>query len=277
MNKLPVDIMRRGSTTFFNSSLFFPPSVRRDVVTLYAFVRTADDYVDSIPQDADGFHAFADDYLTALNGGVVQNPVITGFVELAERRGFQAVWIDAFLNVMAQDLWKKEYETLEETIAYMHGSAETVGLMMARVMSLPDEALPCAALLGRAFQYINFVRDIREDLELGRTYIPTEDLAEFNVPGLTLSKATEWPDIFSELVRKQLLRYRQWKREAEEGFRFIPARYLVAVRTAADMFDMTAAEIERNPEVVLQKKVKPSKRRVITAGIRNLVGIGRRA
>ena len=142
---------------------------------------------------------------------------------------------------------------------------------------LPDEALPYAALLGRAFQYINFVRDIREDLELGRTYIPTEDLAEFNVPGLTLSKATEWPDIFSELVRKQLQRYRQWKREAEEGFRFIPARYLIAIKTAADIFDMTAAEIERNPAVVLRKKVKPSKHRVMTAGLRNLVGIGRRA
>lgn len=277
MNKLPVDIMRRGSTTFFNSSLFFPPAVRRDVVTLYAFVRTADDFVDAVPQDADGFHAFADDYLTALNGGSVDNPVITGFVELAERRTFQAVWIDAFLDVMAQDLWKKEYETLDETIAYMHGSAETVGLMMAKVMSLPDEALPYAALLGRAFQYINFVRDIREDLELGRTYIPTEDLAEFNVPGLTLSKATEWPDIFNKLIIKQLQRYRQWRREAGEGFRFIPARYLIAIKTAADMFDMTAAEIERNPAVVLQKNVKPSKCRVMTAGLRNLVGIGRKA
>ncbi len=277
MNKLPVDIMRRGSTTFFNSSLFFPPAVRRDVVTLYAFVRTADDYVDSVPQDADGFHAFVDDYLRALNGGASDNPIISGFLELAERRSFQAVWIDAFLDVMAQDLWKKEYETLDETIAYMHGSAETVGLMMARVMSLPDEALPYAALLGRAFQYINFVRDIREDLELGRTYIPTEDLAEFNVPGLTLSKAAERPNIFTELVKKQLQRYRQWRREAEEGFRFIPARYLIAIKTAADIFDMTAAEIERNPAVVLRKKVKPSKRRVMSAGLRNLVGIGRRA
>lgn len=265
--------MQRGSTTFFNSSLFFPSDLRADVVTLYAFVRTADDFVDRIPQDRDGFFAFRNDYLAAQEGRAIDDPVIGGFVELSGRCGFDPKWTQEFLNAMEQDLWKRDYATLEETEAYIRGSAESVGLMMARIMKLPDDSLPYASLLGKAFQYLNFIRDIREDMDLGRIYIPREEIEASGLPDLTITTAVECPESFAALVRRQLELYRMWRQEASEGYKFIPRRHLVAIRTAADVFDLTAARIGANPNVVLRGKVKPSRARVLLAGVRNLLGL----
>lgn len=263
--------MRRGSTTFFNSSLFFPKQVRTEVVTLYAFVRTADDYVDRVPQDRDGFLAFRDAYYAAEQGRAVNNRLVTDFLALSLRRGFQRDWTHYFLDAMEQDLWKREYATLAETEAYMRGSAESVGFMMARIMRLPDDSLPYAGLLGKAFQYLNFIRDVREDLEMNRVYIPKEEIAESGLPELSFRAANEYPDSFSKLIRGQLARYRQWRQAAAEGYRFIPRRYLIAIKTAADIFDLTAAQIDADPCLVLNRKVKPSRGRVLVAGVRNLL------
>jgi len=269
----PREIMRRGSTTFFNSSLFFPKQVRADVVTLYAFVRTADDYVDRRPQDRDGFRAFRDEFRAAEQGRTVDSRVVADFVALSLRCGFERDWTHDFLDAMEQDLWKREYATLAETEEYMRGSAESVGFMMARVMRLPDASLPYAGLLGKAFQYLNFIRDAKEDLELNRVYIPREDIAESRLPELSLSAAIEYPDLFAKLIRGQLARYRDWRREAAEGYKLIPGRYLIAIKTASDVFDLTAAEIDADPRVVLNRKVKPSRGRVLFVGVRNLLAV----
>ncbi len=268
------EIMRRGSTTFYNSTLFFPLQVRRDVVRLYAFVRNADDYVDSVPQDREGFLAFRAQHRTAMQGKTVDNLIISSFVELSQRCHFDERWVESFLDAMEQDLWKSEYVTLAETEAYIRGSAESVGLMMAKVMALPDDSLHYAAILGKAFQYINFIRDVKEDLELNRVYIPRDAIAEAHLPELSLAAAFEHPDCFSRLVRNQLARYWQWRQEGAAGYKFIPRRYLVAIKTASDAFDFTASRIEENPMIVLNRKVKPTKGRILVAGVRNLLAFG---
>ncbi|MFQ3550364.1 MAG: squalene/phytoene synthase family protein, partial [Armatimonadota bacterium] len=162
MNKNnPNLIMKNNSKTFFNSSLFFPKAVRSKVMTLYAFVRTADDFVDSIPQDKDGFIEFRNQYESALDGKHTGNFIIDDFAALKNKTNIPNDWVDSFLESMEQDLYKIEYKNIAETQAYMYGSAEVVGLMMARVMALPDESFEYARLLGRAFQYLNIIRDVK--------------------------------------------------------------------------------------------------------------------
>jgi phytoene synthase len=130
-------IFKKGSTTFFYSSKFFPSDVKRDVTKLYAFVRTADDYVDSIPQQAEAFYSFKERYHAALEGTPADDEVIDSFVELQQRMGFDQSWIDAFFDSMEMDISKEHYSTMEEVETYLYGSAEVVGLMMARIMRLP--------------------------------------------------------------------------------------------------------------------------------------------
>ena len=264
-------IMRRSSITFFYSSLFFPRAIRDDVRTLYAFVRTADDFVDRVPQDAKGFQKFCEEYRACVDGSECSSEVVQEFVELARRRRIQRDWVDSFLWAMGQDLSKAVYTDISETLAYVYGSAETVGMMMARIMELPEESLPCARALGRAFQYINFIRDIFEDAAMGRTYLPLGELRAAGLAEVSEECVRKNPDAFNRFIRGQLKRYNDWLKEAENGYRYIPARALAAVKTAADMFNYTASVIQRRPISVLERKVKPPRILVIATGVRNFL------
>lgn len=260
-------VFRRSSTTFFNSSLFFPPDTRREVTVLYAFVRTADDYVDSFPERPEEFLAFRRAYLDAVRNDGSNDPVIAPFVEMMQRLKFDPEWVTAFLDAMEQDLWKRDYGTIEETIQYMRGSAEVIGMMMARIMRVPDEALPPAAMLGRAFQYINFIRDLQEDLLLGRQYLPQDEMAAVGLPNLSEPSARENPEAFEAFMQSQFARYAAWQQEAEAGFRFLSGRFRIAVGTASRMYTYTADTIARDPFIVYGWKVKPSRMRVIATAL----------
>lgn len=269
------EIFRRGSRTYFHSARFFPRPVREDVGFLYGFVRTADDFIDRVPQDAEGFQEFRRAYASGREGGAASaGPVIDRFVEVSVRRGFDPAWAEAFLDSMAMDLVKTDYEDLDETLSYVYGSAEVIGLMMSRIMDLDSEALPYARLLGRAMQYINFLRDIREDLELGRTYLPRSEMRAFGLASLEEAQARVRPEAFREFIKGQIARYRAWQSEAEKGYTFIPRRFRVPIRTAAEMYDWTAERIEADPFVIYRRKVKPSRARISVTGLRNVLKPG---
>lgn len=260
------EIFRKGSKTYFNSSVFFPESVRRDVFILYAFVRTADDFVDEVPQNPEGFYRFREEYRKAVEGEKSRNPVIDPFVELMKKRSFSPQWVEAFLGSMEMDLSVASYPTLDDTLRYIYGSAEVIGLFMARIMDLPDESHHAAKMLGRAMQYINFIRDIDEDNGLGRTYLP---LSGSPFESLHKEYVTGRVEEFALYVRRQIELYRGWQSEAEAGFCFIPKRYLIPIKTASDMYNWTAAQIEKEPMVVFKRKIKPAKPRIILTILKN--------
>jgi phytoene synthase len=265
------EVFRRGSRTYFNSTRFFPAAVRRDVTALYAFVRTADDFVDGVPQDAAGFEAFRRAYGDGRAGGRPSgDPVVDAFLELAGRRAFEPAWVDAFLDSMSMDLTKKDYENLGETLLYVYGSAEVIGLMMARIMGLGDDALDAARLLGRAMQYINFIRDLREDRALGRTYLPRREMRAAGLDSLGEEEARRKPEAFRAFLRGEIARYHAWQAEAEKGYALLPRRYRVPVQTAGDMYKWTARRIEADPFLVFRGAVKPSRARIVGTGWRNL-------
>ncbi len=253
-------VFKGGSRTYFNSSIFFPPEIRRDVFLLYGFVRTADDFVDRTPQDADGFLRFREAYETAREGTPAGDPIIDSFVELSARCGFEPSWADAFLRSMEMDLRKRVYPVLDETLEYIYGSAEVIGFFMASIMRLPRAAFRSAARLGRAMQYINFIRDIDEDNRLGRRYLPVDG---WKLASLDEEEAKRRPDEFRDFLRSQIGLYRRWQCEAEDGFRFLPRRYRVPVKTASDMYGWTAARIDADPFLVYRKKVKPGRARIL--------------
>jgi phytoene synthase len=258
---------KTGSKTYFTSSLFFPDSVKRDVFALYGFVRVADDYVDAVPQDREGFLNFRRSWERARSGEKTGNGIVDDFVELCLRKGFQTAWVEAFLDAMEADLSKKNYDTVDDTLRYMYGSAEVIGLFMARIMDLPEQALPYARLLGRAMQYINFIRDINEDLGLGRRYLA---LARTGLSELSAEAARSDPRAFASFVEHHLGLYRAWQTEADKGFALIPRRYRVPIKTASDMYSWTARIIARDPLVVFSRKVKPGKARIILRALANL-------
>lgn len=259
-------IFQAGSTTYFNSTLLFPEQNRRDISLLYSFVRVADDYVDSIPQRVDEFHDFCRRYRDSFAGEASGDVVIDGFVDLMRRKDFDPTWVDAFLHSMEMDLTISSYESHADLDVYLYGSSEVVGLMMAKVMDLPEESYHAARMLGKAMQYINFIRDVDEDITLGRCYFPREEMREFGLEDMAEETARARPDAFRAFIRKQIAKYSEWQAQAESGFHFIPFRFLVPIKTASNMYSWTAQEIAKDPFSVFRYKIKPSKLRILRHG-----------
>jgi phytoene synthase len=256
-------IFKEGSKTYFYSSLFFPMDVRNDVFKLYAFVRKADNFVDMVPQRKDEFYNFWKEFNAALCGRVSGDIVIDSFIALMKAKKIDQNWVQSFFGAMEMDLKKREYRNIEETKEYMYGSAEVVGLMMARIMDLPQASFECARYLGRAMQYINFIRDISEDLALGRQYLPQNDLKKCGLESLQYEYVKTQRERFNEFINIQIGRYEEWQRRAEIGFPYIPKRYFIPIKTASDMYKWTAEQIRKSPVIVYNKKVKPSARLIV--------------
>jgi phytoene synthase len=266
-------IFKNGSKTYFYSSLFFTGQTKSDVFKLYGFVRKADDYVDTIPQQIEEFYNFKNLYHRALKGYVTGNIVIDSFVELMHRKQFHEDWIDAFLYSMESDITKQVYHTIDELKTYLYGSAEVVGLMMAHILDLPSESHNAARYLGRSMQYINFIRDIQEDLELSRTYLPYEEMEQYDLTSLDYDHVIQHPQAFEDFIAKQVQRYHEWQTGAEQGFHFIPKKFRIPIKTASEMYKWTAHQILENPYKIYREKIKPSIIKIILNAAYNTIAV----
>ncbi|MGZ6777619.1 MAG: phytoene/squalene synthase family protein [Mycobacterium sp.] len=174
--------------TFFLATRLLAPEQRPAVHALYGFARRADDILDdfddtlSIDQRADRLQQLS----TQLFNRLVQHqdcgddPVLKAVVHTARRYGIPWETFDDFLASMRMDLAVTDYPDRAALERYMHGSAEVIGLQMLPVLGtiVPrEEAAPYAAALGKAFQLTNFLRDVDEDLQRGRVYLPADELA----------------------------------------------------------------------------------------------------
>jgi phytoene synthase len=276
------NIFKNGSTTYYWSSRFFPKGVRDDVFKLYSFVRIVDDFVDRVPSDVKKFEYIEKRWIAIkkdLAAGRVQAPldesvserVLANIAYIVHRHNCDPEWVDAFLQSMRWDVQKHQYRALKDTIAYMYGSAEVIGLFMARILNLPEEALAAARLQGRAMQYINFLRDIAEDADLGRCYFPSNEYKKYGLKNLSELEARDKPKMFADFMHAQLLRYATWQTEANDGFVYIPKRLRVPLQTAVDMYNWTAQQLKDDPLVVFERKVKPRKRQVVRRAVKRSI------
>ena len=164
------------------------PSIRNAIYSVYGFVRFADEIVDSFH----GFNKeklisdFEVDYYKSSAEGISLNPILNSFQATVKKYSIDDELVQAFLKSMKLDLHKSEY-TDEEYKAYIYGSADVVGLMCLKVFVNGDqqkynELKEPAMRLGSAFQKVNFLRDLKDDMELlNRSYFPDVNMIELNV------------------------------------------------------------------------------------------------
>ncbi len=249
------DIFRAYSRTYYYSSQFFPRVTRQNVYALYAFFRTPDEYVDTPQADpAAQILAFREEHERVWQRGDSENAVLRAFHTTARQFSIPKEWADAFLEAMAMDLSVARYETYADLRRYVYGSAEVVGLMMASVLGVPAEGLPAAQELGLAMQLTNFYRDIGEDLERGRIYVPLEDLERFKIreqdwgPGVDHRK-------FGALLQSQARRNHEQYRRAQAGFVYIPRQCRLAVALSSTSYQRTLHCILKDPMSVWRTRV----------------------
>jgi phytoene/squalene synthetase len=181
-------VTQRYSTSFSMATNLLGSTIRADIYNIYGFVRFADEIVDTFhdyPKRA-LLDRFEQDLNHALEDKISLNPILNAFQKTVHKNQIDRDLIDAFLKSMRWDLDKKIYDTQEDYLTYIYGSADVVGLMCLKVFVHGDqkqyEALkPAAMALGSAFQKVNFLRDLNADHDLlNRSYFPDTDLTHFN-------------------------------------------------------------------------------------------------
>ncbi len=177
-------VTKTYSTSFSLATKMLSSSIRQHIYNIYGFVRLADEIVDSFHDynKKELFSKFEKDLEHALENRISLNPVLNSFQETFHTYDIDKSLVNAFMNSMRMDLYKTEYTTREEYIAYIYGSADVVGLMCLKVFVKGDEKkyyelMQMAMSLGSAFQKVNFLRDLKADHDdLNRTYFPDTDL-----------------------------------------------------------------------------------------------------
>ncbi len=246
------DFNKRHGTTYYWSTKVLPKVKQHHVHALYAFARYADDIVDEIPSQggrdvptevrADALADFGNRFFADVEAGRSDDPVLKAVVHTVRAFDIDIDAFHRFLRSMTMDLTVESYETWDDLLVYMDGSAAVIGEMMLPILepSDYDAALPHARDLGNAFQLTNFLRDVDEDLDRGRQYIPLEDSRRF---GVDLNERRVSPE-FVELMRFEIERCRKLYRSAEIGTSMLPDRSAKCVGAAHTLYGRILDKIE---------------------------------
>lgn len=252
-------ILRKHSITYASSTQFFPSDIRDKVYVLYAWVRQADELVDNPQTDprvalAQFRSSFEKAWKTEHSDDVVTN----AFIRLAKALKFEKSWCDAFLDSMESDLAECQAVSRQERDRYIYGSAEVIGLMMARVMDVPQSALADAQALGKWMQLVNFLRDFREDLiDRHRVYIPADVLKKLDLPVTALGEKQNQARL-QAVLEQQIAEIEDVKGSFATGVRLLPARCRFAIVLSIELYQWAVDQISRDPLVVTHRQLKPS-------------------
>ena len=184
------EVTLKYSTSFFKAVNLLSPTIQQDIHNIYGFVRFADEIVDTFHEhnQEELLNQFEKDFYAALKVGISLNPILNSFQKTILKYDIDISLVDAFMRSMKMDLYKTQYTTKEEYEQYIYGSADVVGLMCLKVFVEGDQNLyeslkDSAMRLGSAFQKVNFLRDIKNDLDvLNRSYFPQVDLENLDEP-----------------------------------------------------------------------------------------------
>jgi 15-cis-phytoene synthase len=256
---------RRFGTSYFFSTCFFPPEIRRRTHALYGFVRVADEFADDLesapPEDrARSLAEFRSEFLRGLEGIRPASPVLRAFCDLVEECWIPVEEPLVFLDAMESDFEITRYESYRDLQNYMRGSAVSVGRMMCSVVGAERGPTVDAAAraLAEAMQLTNFLRDIGEDLDRGRLYLPLEDFRSFGLDPAEVFERRVTPQ-FLTLMRFEIARAHALYAEARGGIGALPLAARKPVQIAATLYENILDRIEENGYDVFAERARTSK------------------
>ena len=254
------DFNKRHGTTYYWSTKVLPADKRPHVHALYGFCRYADDIVDElgpvpIAEREAALASFGERFFRDLTVGASTDPILMAVVDTVHKFPIDPECFRRFLRSMTMDLTVEKYETWEDLLHYMDGSAAVIGEMMLPILEPHDAAaFGHARDLGNAFQLTNFLRDVNEDLDRGRVYIPQEDVRRF---GVDLSRRECTPQ-FLELMKFEIARCRSLYASADNGIAMLPNRSARCIRAARVLYSRILDRIEQQQYDVFAKRASVS-------------------
>ena len=262
------ELNKRYGTTYYWSSLVLPKVKRHHVWALYAFCRYADDIVDDlgpVPVDvrAKALTDLGDRLFEDLDAGASDDEVLKAVVHTVRAFDIDPDCFRRFLGSMAMDLTVASYATWDDLVGYMDGSAAVIGEMMLPILEpLSPDAREPARDLGFAFQLTNFLRDVAEDLERGRVYLPADELARFGAD----PERRVVDDAWRAVMAFEIDRCRDLYRSADRGIELLPPSSARCIRAARVLYSEILDRIERSGYDVFSSRARvPTARKVALA------------
>lgn len=259
--------------TYYLATLLLPKAKRPFVHALYGFARYADEIVDdlaselSVEEKAEVLSKWGNGVLADLKKGTSQDHVGRALIDTVNRFDIPHEHFEAFLHSMTMDLTIQEYESYEDLLEYVYGSAAVIGLEMVPILGpLHTDAFEAAKKLGIAFQLANFIRDVDEDLDRGRVYLPLKELGQFGVTREMLEERVLTPEII-EALKFQIARVRQLQAEAAPGITMLEASSRPCIEAASTLYCGIVDEVEKIGYDIFNHRAKTSTaRRMRVAG-----------
>ena len=270
--------------TYYLATLLLPKAKRPHVHALYGFARYADEIVDdlsstlTIPEKAEVLKVWGEKVLEDIRLGRSDDHIGRALVDTVQRFNIPIEHFEAFLHSMTMDLSVTEYQTYDDLMEYVYGSAAVIGLQMVPILGASDlKAYEAAQKLGIAFQLANFIRDVSEDLDRGRIYLPLDDLKTAGISKEMLAAKKLTPEI-KQALQYQIERVRRLQREAAEGITLLDPVSQPCINAASELYCGIVDEVEKiNYEIFTHRAKTSTWRRLKVALPAYVAGIRARA
>jgi phytoene synthase len=251
-------VARKRAKNFYYSFLLLGRQQRKSMCAIYAFMR----YCDDLSDEPGATHAAIDRWRlemeNALEGRFSDHPVWPAFHHTVRRFEIPHKYFREMIEGVASDLEPRHIETFEELYRYCYQVASVVGLTTVHIFGFDTpNALPLAEKCGVAFQLTNILRDIREDLERGRVYLPAEDLEQFGITEADLRAGKRTP-AFLELMRFEAARARGYYKESQPLLDLIHPRSRRSLWALITIYSKLLERIERGGFDVFSRRVRLS-------------------
>ena len=255
------------SKSFALASRLLGRRVRDQTAVVYTWCRRADDAIDerpgASPAELADVLAVLGAELASAYAQTARDPVLVAFGDVARARGIPRHYPEELLAGLAMDAVPTRYLTVDDVLAYSWRVAGVVGLMMSHVFGVTDDAaLVHAAHLGLAMQLTNICRDVAEDWERGRLYLPDELLASHGAAGLAAELGRPFPRAarapIARTVAELLALADRHYRSGDRGIRALPWRAALAVSAARRVYAAIGHRIaRRDHDVTAGRAVVP--------------------
>ena len=274
------ELHKRHGRTYYLATRLLPGWKQRHVHALYGFTRYADEIVDGtevVP--AAERAARLTDWSDRFRAGDTRDPLLAAVLHTIAVFDLDPADFTAFLRSMAMDLTVTAYETYDDLLRYMAGSAAAIGTMMLPILGTADRAAARqpARELGLAFQLTNFIRDIAEDLDRGRVYLPAEDLAAFGVTQGDLAAAAAarcGSARIRRLVAYEVQRAREHYAAAAPGVALLEPSSRACIRAAFRIYGGILDEIQAQDHDVFRRRATVPKRRRLALALHSILTSG---
>jgi len=248
-------VARRRAKNFYYSFLLLPRAQRNAMCAVYAFMRYCDDLSDEPGATREPLDRWRTALDQALGGQYGGHPALPAFHDTVLRYSIPHSYFYEMIDGVSSDLQPRCMQTFDQLYRYCYQVASVVGLTTIHIFGFDSpQALPLAEKCGVAFQLTNILRDVREDVERGRIYLPQEDLTRFGVAVDDLKRGKPASQ-FIELMRFEAARARDYYKESKPLLGMVHARSRASLWALIEIYSRLLAKIEASDYDVLSRRI----------------------